>query len=213
MKGQHFCVSFAAPNDADFAAAFGQSVLYDNGAFSVWKRGIQVDETGLYQWLERRLQHPHRAICLDRIDGDVEEQRAMLKRWPFPKELSWPVWHLDKPLEYLDELIDQWPSGVCLGSAGAYAEIGTEAWIRRMDSIFELLHRRYVRLPWIHGLRMLGQIANYPLASADSTNVAQNYGIATGCAHCHAKQINSVRRKRGASLRRPTMDLFMEPSS
>lgn len=207
MRGQHFCVSFAEPRDADFCEAFGQSVLWDNGAFSAYTRGKALDEAALFAWLEPKLRHPHRAVVLDEIGGDVEAQRAMVKRWPFPRDLSWPVWHLDKPLDYLDELADVWP-GVCLGSAGAYWEIGSEAWVRRMDEAFERLHRRR-HLPWTHGLRMLGQISAYPLSSADSTNVAQNYGLATGCAHCHARQVNSVRRARGDSKRERHPELFV----
>lgn len=206
MTGQSFCVSFADPRDADFCEAFGQSVLWDNGAFSAWTRKREVDEPALYAWLEPRLRHPHRAVVMDVIDGDVQQQREAIKRWPFPRDLSWPVWHLDKPLDYLDELADEWPA-VCFGSAGAFAEIGTEAWIRKMGEAFERLHRRRY-LPWVHGLRMLGQIGNYPFGSADSTNVAQNYGVATGCAHCHAKHVNSVRRKRGASKVERAADMF-----
>jgi hypothetical protein len=199
MKGQHFCVSFAEPRDADFCEAFGQSVLWDNGAFTQFTKGKPIDETALFGWLEPRLTHPHRAVVLDRIGGNVEDQREMLARWPFPRSMSWPVWHLDKPLTYLDELIDGWP-GVCLGSAGVYWQVGSDQWIRRMDEVFAHVLRKHKTMPWLHGLRMLGQIGNYPLSSADSTNVAQNYGVVTGCAHCHAKQINSVRRKRGASM-------------
>lgn len=202
MAGQSFCVSFAESRDADFCQQFGQSVLWDNGAFSAYTRGQDVDERALYEWLESRLYHPHRAVVLDRIakpedaDGaDVAAQRAMVKRWPFPRDLSWPVWHLDKPLSYLDELIDGGWSGVCLGSAGLYWEIGSTSWERRMDGVFEHLSRNG-RLPWLHGLRMLGQVGAWPLASADSTNVAQNFGRDTGCAHCKAKQVNSVKRRR-----------------
>lgn len=198
MTGQHFCVSFAEPRDADFCEAFGQSVLWDNGAFSAYTKGIKLNETELHSWLHPRLQHPHRAVITDVIDGSVEAQRDAIERWPFDRDLSWPVWHIDKPLDYLDELTGEW-SAVCLGSAGPYWEIASESWIRRMADIFDHLHRRNARLPWLHGLRMLGHIGNYPLASADSTNVAQNYGIATGCTHCMAKRVNSVKRKRGGS--------------
>lgn len=198
MPGQHFCVSFAEPRDADFCEQFGQSVLWDNGAFSAYTKGKAVDEAALHVWLDQRLCHPHRAVVMDVIDGGVDAQRAAIKRWPHPRDLSWPVWHLDKPLDYLDELTDAWPA-VCLGSAGQYWEIGSEAWIQRMADVFNHLHRRNTRLPWLHGLRMLGQVGAYPLASADSTNVAQNYGVVTGCSHCMAKRVNSVKRKRGAS--------------
>lgn len=205
MAGESFCVSFAAPQNADFCRQFGQSVLWDNGAFSAFTQGREIDERALYEWLEHRLYHPHRAVVLDKIakpddvdSADVAAQRAMVKRWPFPRDLSWPVWHLDKPLSYLDELIDGGWSGVCLGSAGLYWEIGSTSWERRMDQVFEHLSRNG-RLPWLHGLRMLGQVGAWPLASADSTNVAQNFGRDTGCAHCKAKQVNSVKRRRSAA--------------
>ena len=207
MTGQNFCVSFADQRDQDFAEQFGQAVLWDNGAFSAYTRGVELDEAALYRWLEPRLYHPHRAVVLDRIGGCVSDQREMVTRWPMPRDLSWPVWHLDKPLDYLSELVDEWP-GVCLGSAGDYWQIGSEKWIRRMEDVFDHLYRRSARLPWLHGLRMLGQVGDYPLASADSTNVAQNYKVATGCTHCMAKRINSVKRKRGDSKRERLPDMF-----
>lgn len=208
MKGQNFCVSFAEPRDADFCEAFGQSVLWDNGAFSAYTKGVVLNEAELHKWLEPRLRHPHRAVVLDVIDGGVDVQRAAIERWPFPRDLSWPVWHLDKPLDYLDELVGEWPAA-CLGSAGKYWEIGSQRWIDRMHEVFDHLHRKHTRLPWLHGLRMLGQVGNFPLASADSTNVAQNYGVSTGCTHCMAKRVNSVRRTRGASKREKPADLFV----
>lgn len=221
MAGEHFCVSFYRPDNADVCETIGQSVLWDNGAFShytnqqklaaIGKGSVtEIDERALFAWLEPRLYHPHRAVVLDKIGGDVDEQRAMLKRWPMPRDLSWPVWHLDKPLDYLSELSDHWP-GVCLGSSGKYWNVGGAPWERRMHEAFEHLARRG-RLPWLHGLRMLGQIGAWPLASADSTNVAQNYGRDTGCAHCKAAQLNRVNHGR-PSLRARTAELFETPST
>jgi hypothetical protein len=209
MAGEHFCVSFARPDNADVCEAIGQSVLWDNGAFSAFTRGKEIDEAALYDWLEPRLYHPHRAVILDKIGGDVAEQRAMLKRWPFRKEFSWPVWHLDKPLSYLDELANKY-GALCLGSAGQYWEVGGVAWTRRMDQVFDHLARRG-RLPWLHGLRMLGQAASWPLASADSTNVAQNYGRDTGCAYCKARQLDKSNRGRRKHVHTP--DLFVAPEA
>lgn len=191
MAGMHFCVSFWSPQDAATCMQIGQSVLWDNGAFSAYTKGAPMDETGLFEWLEPRLHHPHRAVVLDKIGGDVAEQKAMVARWPFPRDLSWPVWHLDKPLEYLSDLADQWP-GLCLGSAGAYWDVGSPSWECRMDEVFTVLSRRRY-MPWVHGLRMLGQVGKrWPLASADSTNVAQNHSRDTGCAYCKARQIDHV---------------------
>ena len=38
LAGKNFCVSFAKPQDVKTCHAIGQSVMLDNGAFSVWKR-------------------------------------------------------------------------------------------------------------------------------------------------------------------------------
>lgn len=208
MAGEHFCVSFWRPDNADVCEAIGQSVLWDNGAFSAYTKSSEIDEQRLYDWLEPRLYHPHRAVVLDVIGGPVEQQREAAARWPFPRDLSWPVWHLDKPISYLFELIDGGWSGVCLGSAGAYWEIGGSAWTRRMDETFAALAKRG-RLPWLHGLRMLGQVREWPLASADSTNVAQNFGRDTGCAYCKARSLDRVNH--GRPIRQPvTADLFQQ---
>jgi hypothetical protein len=203
MAGEHFCVSFFKPQDAGVCEAIGQSVLWDNGAFSAYTLGQPIDEAGLYEWLEPRLYHPHRAVVLDKIGGDVDEQRAMTARWPFPRDLSWPVWHLDKPLDYLSELADEW-GALCLGSAGPYWEVGGVAWERRMDTALEHLTRRG-RLPWLHGLRMLDQVKGWPIASADSTNVAQNYGRDTGCAYCKARSLNKTNHGRPRPTYHPDM--------
>lgn len=216
MHGEHFCVSFWRPDNADVCEAIGASVMWDNGAFSAYTKGVEIDERALYEWLEPRLYHPHRAVVFDVIDrpdrlAGVDVQRACVARWPFPKDMSWPVWHLDKPLDYLSELCDGGWSGVCLGSAGAYWEVGGMAWERRMDEVFDHLSRRG-RLPWLHGLRMLGQVRSWPLASADSTNVAQNFGRDTGCAYCKAKQIKRSQHGR-PSPKRITIDLFAETQS
>jgi hypothetical protein len=87
-------------------------------------------------------------------------------------------------------MVNAYPK-VCLGSSGEFWEIGTAAWCSRMDEIFNYLARTESRMPWIHGLRMLGQHSGpWPLASADSTNVAQNFKRDTGCAECKAAPID-----------------------
>lgn len=206
MSGEHFCVSYFYPDNAGVCEAIGASVMWDNGAFSAYTKGIQIDTAKLYDWLEPRLYHPHRAVVKDVIGGSVDDQRDGVRQWPFPRDLSWPVWHLDKPLDYMSELADGGWAGICLGSAGEYWQIGGQAWERRMDQVFDHLARRG-RLPWLHGLRMLGQVSSWPLASADSTNVAQNHGRDTGCAYCKSREIKRVQHGRPAP-KSVTRDLF-----
>lgn len=168
----------------------GQSVMWDNGGFSAFTQGKPLDVPGFYAWIEDKLQHPHWAVIPDVIGGDEQQQRELLKTWPFPKWLGAPVWHLDKSIDYLLFLADTYPR-ICLGSSGEYWEVGSERWCRRMDVAFNALAKRH--MPWIHGLRMLGMGGmEWPLASADSTNVAQNYKRDTGCPECKAAVIDSV---------------------
>lgn len=189
MSGRNFCVSYAAPNDLKTCLSIGQSVMLDNGAFSVFTRGMTFDEDGFYRWVEPVLSHPHWAVMPDVIDGDEEQQRAMLKRWPFRKEFGVPVWHLGLSLDHLSYLIDTY-GRVCLGSSGRFWKINSPAWVARMNEAFNYMQKTFGAIPWVHGLRMLGQCDGpWPLASADSTNVAQNHHL-HGCAECMANVID-----------------------
>lgn len=193
MAGMHFCVSFHRPDQLDRCLRIGQSLLLDNGAFSTWRIGAPFDERGYYAWLDKILVPPHWAIIPDAIGAGELENDEMLRRWPRSefRDLGAPVWHLDESVDRLERLVDAWPR-VCLGSAGHYKEVGTPAWSSRMDEAFNVVARSAARLPWIHGLRMLGQTAGgWPLASADSTNVAQNWKRDTGCAFCKASAIDA----------------------
>lgn len=191
MAGRNFCVSFAAPQDLKTCLKIGQSVMLDNGAFSAFTRGKAIDVPGFLEWLDPILAPPHWAVVPDVIGGSVEDQRKLLDVWPMGKANACPVWHLDKPLSYLCELVDGWPK-VALGSAGEYWQVGSDRWAHRMDEVFNEIVRVYGRVPWIHGMRMLGQYSErWPLASADSTNVAQNHKRYNGCAECMAGPIDA----------------------
>lgn len=191
MAGRNFCVSKARPDDLKPCLLIAQSIMFDNGAFSAKTRGEELDEPALYAWLEPMLAPPHWAVVPDVIDGSVEQQRELALRWPFRRDLGAPVWHLGLPIDYLLELCEAWPR-VCLGSAGEFWEIGTPRWCARMDEAFNALVRRHRVLPWIHGLRMLGQTdGGWPLASADSTNVGQNFKRDGGCAECKAAKLDA----------------------
>jgi hypothetical protein len=193
MGGKHFCVSYARPDDLKRCLRIGQSLMLDNGAFSAKTRGLPFDRDGFYTWVEPLLAHPHWAVVPDVIDGSEDEQRQMVKSWPFRKDMGIPVWHLGLSISYLIELCDAW-GRVCFGSAGEFWQIGTTKWCHRMDEAFNALVNTYGRqIPWVHGMRMLGQSSGpWPLASADSTNVALHHAEHLECAGCMAKRIDST---------------------
>ena len=121
MAGKHFCVSYANRADADWCAAHGQSVMWDNGAFSFRDKG-GLDSVAFANWVEPRLGHPHWAVVPDVIDGEVEEQRELIAAWPHPRELSAPVWHMGLPIDWLLELAGEWPR-VCFGSTRQFWQV------------------------------------------------------------------------------------------
>lgn len=186
MAGKNFCVSFANPGDADWCLQFGQAVVWDNGAYPIYQREAKITADGVappridwnrfYAWLEDRLGHPHWAIVPDVIDGAVEDNLALIAQWPFRKELAAVVWHLSEPIEHLLALIEMGFAKICFGSSGAYWQVGSERWCRRVEEAFNAIIKHFGMLPWVHmlrGLALCGDI--FPFASADSTNVARNF--------------------------------------
>lgn len=198
MAGRHFCVPFPRPEGLHDILRIAQSVMFDNGAFTIWRQGGRLDPAAFYKWLEPILSPPHWAVVPDEIDGDLEAQYRLLSTWPwqtFGYANCAAVFHLHMPLSHLGFLCNAYPK-VCLGSSGQFANIGTDAWTRRMDEIFNFLAQRRV-MPWIHGLRMLGCADGpWPLSSADSTNVAQNFKRDGGCAECKAAPIDAMQPQR-----------------
>lgn len=201
MAGKHFCVSYAAPQDATWCLAHGQSVMWDNGAFSAHTKGAKFDPQAFAAWVAPFLGHPHWAVIPDVIDGTTDDQRAMIATWPHPKELSSPVWHLGLPIEWLLELAGEYPK-ICFGSSAAYWQIGSLPWERRIDEAFNALEKRGLR-PWVHMLRGLAMSGDrWPFASADSVNVARNFKDTGICPERMARRIDSVQCPAKWTLRR-----------
>ena len=191
MAGKHFCVSFANPSDATTCLQIGQSVMWDNGAFTTFTQGKKFNYNKFYSWLEDKLGHPHWAVIPDVIDGDVHEQKKLLLTWPFNISLGSPVWHMGLSLDYLEFLCDNYPK-VCFGSSGEYWDVGSPKWMSRCDKAFNrLVKNNYI--PWVHMLRGLAQAGKrYPFASADSVNVARNFKDKPQCPEFMARKIDSV---------------------
>lgn len=173
MAGAHFCVSHAAPSQVKLCHQLGQSVMLDNGAFSVWKRGHVPDWQAYYDWCDEWLDYPTTwGVIPDVIEGDASDNDALVKAWPF-RDRGAPVWHMHEPVQRLKWLIGQFPR-VCIGSSGQYAEVMSDSWQRRMDEAWRFLGN--MRTPNIHMLRGLQLIRErWPFASVDSTDIARNH--------------------------------------
>lgn len=175
LRGCHFCVSHANPQDIERVHQIGQSVLLDNGAFSKWKKGKETNWEKYYEWCEKWLSFPTTwAIIPDVIDGGSQLQDALVREWPFAYRGA-PVWHMDEPMHRLLRLVDEWPR-VCVGSTAEYADVLSEPWKIRMEEMWNEVSKRHKHLPWLHmlrGMQLSGM--SYPFASVDSTDVAQNH--------------------------------------
>lgn len=191
MQGRHFCVSHARPDDLKTVLKIGQSLMFDNGAFTAFTKGKPMDKKGYYAWCESHLVAPHWAVIPDVIGGTEDEQKESLKDWPFPNFLSAPVWHLNLSIDYLLFLADNYER-ICLGSAGEFWQLGTRKWTQRMDQAFDALSKRRF-MPWVHGMRMLGQAdKRWPLASADSSNIGRHHNELNVSPEAMAHRIDAV---------------------
>ena len=175
LAGSHFCVSYMAPSQVRHCHDIGQSVMLDNGAFSVWKRNATPDWHGYYQWVDPWLDCPTTwAIIPDIVEAGEAEQDALIAQWPHGDKGS-PVWHLHESLDRLLRLIDDWPR-VCMGSSAQYAVPLSEPWRRRMDEAWNAIASSHARTPCIHMLRgMACSGERWPFASVDSTDIARNH--------------------------------------
>jgi hypothetical protein len=171
-------VSYLRPDQLAASIKYANSVAIDNGAFSAWMRGLKIDWREFYQWLIPHYHHPKVSFFIipDVVEGGESENDALIKELPRCfRGKAVPVWHLHESLDRLVELCKEWPR-VCFGSSGQYAVIRTAHWHRRMQDAFETIYCKHGFHTLIHGLRMLdGRVmGNYPLATADSTNLACN---------------------------------------
>jgi hypothetical protein len=160
-------------------AEFAQSFVFDNGAFTVWKQGGELDVPGYVAWCDEYHRHPgfDWALIPDVIDGDEAQNDVLVNQWPRHIR-GVPVWHMHESIARLRRLCDEWPT-VALGSSGQWATPGTASWWGRMseamNDVCDTDGRPAARL---HGLRMLDPtiFTKLPLTSADSTNAAVNNG-------------------------------------
>ena len=181
---RHACISFAHPAQTALAMEICQSVMFDNGAYSVWKRGGELDLEGYAEWIAEWWAHPSFDFYIipDVIGGSEADNIQMTAEWArfkgrLGKACGVPVWHLHESLERLAYLCTAYDR-VAFGSSGEWSDPGEDKWWHRMG---EALNHVCVdgRPPCkLHGLRMLDPTitSQIPFSSADSTNVAINIG-------------------------------------
>jgi hypothetical protein len=179
LRGRHALIPFVRPEDIATAADECQSFCIDNGAFTAWKQGIEIDWQEYYDFCDLWHRHPafDWAIIPDVIDGNEDENDALLDQWPSHIE-GVPVWHMGESFERLERLA-KWPR-LAIGSSGDCATVGDDKWWHRMSEAMAVVCDENGRpRTKLHGLRMLDPAVfrHLPLASADSTNVVRNANL------------------------------------
>ena len=179
LVGRHALVPFLRQDDMGAVAEFCQSFVFDNSAFSAWKRDAVIDFDAYIRWVEEWHRHPgfDWALIPDVIDGSEADNDAYVRGWP-RRFSGVPVWHMHESIERLERLCSEWQT-VALGSSGQFKTPGTAAWWSRMAEAMKAICDEQGRpMARLHGLRMLDPaiFTHLPLASADSTNAAVNCG-------------------------------------
>jgi hypothetical protein len=186
FRGRHALIPFPRPEDIGTVADVAQSFVIDNGAFSIWKQGGELDVEGYVTFCEMWCRHPafDWALIPDVIQGTEAANNELIDQWP-DDITGVPVWHYHESLDRLDWLIRLFPC-VALGSSGEWPNPGTDGWWDRTQEVMSTACDSEGRpRTKLHGLRMMAPdlIRQIPLHSADSTNAAQNAGALTrfGC--------------------------------
>lgn len=195
LAGRNFCVSFAEPRDVAVCHQIGQSVMLDNGAFTVWKQGRVIDWLAWWDWVEPWLDYRTTwAVLPDVIDGDEEDNEKLLGKYGKMIRGGVPVWHLHEPLAHLQGLV--WRFGrVCFGSSGAYSAVGSDSWCRRVSEAFDAIVEPSGRVPWVHMLRGMAMAGTeFPFASVDSTDIARNHNRPQNGARAMADRWDAIQQ-------------------
>jgi hypothetical protein len=179
LVGRHALVPFPRQDDMGIVGEVCKSFIFDNGAFSVWKRGETLDIPGYVKWCYEWYRHPgfDWALIPDSIEGNEAENDAMLRDWPEDIR-SVPVYHLHESPARLERLVNEYDT-VALGSSGQWSSPGSKEWWLRVAELMPVACDELGRpLARLHGLRMLDPkiFAELPLSSGDSTNAAVNSG-------------------------------------
>jgi hypothetical protein len=193
LAGRNFCVSFAEPRDVEVCHQIGQSVMLDNGAFTVWKQGAEMDWYAWRDWVEPWLAYRSTWCVLpDVIGGSEKDNDSLLLRWaPVGGR---PVWHLHESLDRLRRLVFDF-DGICFGSSGVYANVGDDLWRFRVAEAFNAIVEPSGRVPWVHMLRgMALSGSEFPFASVDSTDIARNHNRPQNGARAMAERWDAIQQ-------------------
>lgn len=181
FANKNVLIPYPRPDDLKKALQVCDKIILDNGAFSVWRKGIAVDWSDFYNWVIKIINRVEFFLIPDVINGTEKENDALLDNYQASarsfKDKGVPIWHVNESLERLEYLAEQY-GYIAFGSAGQYAQLGTLAWHSKMNEAMRVVcDNEGLPKVKIHMLRCLDPklFTQYPFFSGDSTNVAVNH--------------------------------------
>ena len=193
LGANSFCVSYYNASRVNLNTIISKVghediLLLDNGAFSHWrKEGVSPSNrywSGYTDWAGSILNKVPEAVAVvpDVIDGGWIENRdwALEYQLHFSAERLMVVWHLNEPLEVLEDYIEMGFGYIGFGSTSEFGGANNKKLHIRLKEAFDVVDRTceagngYKR-PWIHMLRFQQIAWMYPFNSSDSTNIAMNH--------------------------------------
>ena len=143
-------------------------ILFDSGAFSIWKRGIKVDILDYCNYLISN--EIEKYLVLDKVGDHAETMKNQRKMEDYGMKPI-PVYHINSPIENLYEICEKYKY-VCLGGT-----VGSQKSVKL--AFFEEVFKHFPNHKF-HGLGLTdARIINlFPFYSVDSTTwlVAEKMG-------------------------------------
>ena len=174
MPGRNALVSFAHHQDITRAFKICDKVILDNGAYSFWTKGLNINWNDYYTWVNK---YPKRFFFLipDVIDGTETENDKLIEQCPYSDGV--PVWHVGESLKRLARLSKIYDI-IAFGSSGELRQLGTPQWHLKMHNAMKIVcNSNGVPKIKIHMLRCLNHkiFTKYPFYSGDSSTLGRNH--------------------------------------
>ncbi len=176
--GRNMLIPFPSPQNLHRAIKLCESVIIDNGAFTIWRKGGEADWNKYYAWMQPFKYNIEFFFIPDVIDGTEEENDYLIADYFKRGETRGvPIWHINESFERLERLMGSFDY-IAIGSAGEFAQLGTPQWFNQMDKAMRIICDKdgYPKVK-IHMLRCLNPdiFLHFPFHSGDSTGLAQNH--------------------------------------
>lgn len=192
-NGRNCLIPFPNPQNLNRAKGMCNKIIIDNGAFTLWRKGGEIDWNKYYNWLKDHIYKIEFFFIPDVIDGTEEENDELiydfLCRYHYYDDViqtkimkqmirkGVPIWHVNESIERLEKLMKSFHY-IAIGSAGEFSQLGTHKWHKRMDEAMRVIcdEEGYPKVK-VHMLRCLDPkiFTRYPFESGDSTSLAQNH--------------------------------------